>query len=987
MTEKKRNIALLSASSASVVLAAMLASAPAFAQEQEAVLEQIVVTGSRILSPNATSISPVQVVTAESLEQGGFINLQDSLLESPVFGTPGISRTNSNFSTASAGAATVDLRNLGADRTLVLVNGRRFVAGIPTSSQVDLNTIPTKFIERVDILTGGASAVYGSDAVAGVVNIVYKTNFEGVEVDGRFGISERGDGTERSTDILVGGNFAEGRGNIISYLGYSFQGAIFSRDRERSAIDQISEGAAITGDPADFFTPRAPFFSSFAPQGRFFTTGGQFTFAPDGTLLNGFSTNGSATRNADGFNRSAFRTIAIPTERFLLATQAHYDINDHVTLFTEGTFAATQTRTELEPFPLDSGDLFPSTAGSYNIEFNDGGTTIRNPFVPDAIYNAATDTNGDGLRDISFSRRLSEVGNRGNAADRTTFRLLTGLKGALPFLEGWNYEAFYAFGQTEESQVSGGQVNVQNFANALQVITDVNDRDGDGNTTEAICLSDDARAQGCVPANPFGFGSISPEATDYIVAPGLLKTLTTQQVAGLNFSGSIIELPAGPLSVSIGGEWRNEFSNSQFDALQQAGLNAGNAIPATTGDFEVKEGYFEALIPIFKNQFLADSFNVRGAVRVSKYSTVDTVTSWNVGFDWAPHPDIRFRAVRATTVRAPNIGELFSPPSQNFPTGLNDPCVGVTATTGGILGAQCRAFPGVNANIAQNGAFTLTQADIQGISGFDRGNPDASEERGRSWTAGVVISPKSFDLLRNTNLTIDYFRIRISDALVSTPRQFILDQCFSQGVQSFCDFITRRATGAGANSAGSLEFIDSAVTNSGGLFTSGLDVNLTQRFDLESINLPGVLNFRAAYTHTFDGFVTPLPGSDPDPFAGEVGASKNRFLADFVYNWGPVTFSWRTTYIGPASLDDQFLAGFDLEPGSVGIGRVIYNDIQLRTQIGKSFEWYVGVDNLFDKDPPPIITGLPGNDTGTETDAGTYDPIGRRIYTGVKLRF
>ena len=322
----------------------------------------IVVTGSRIASPALVSASPLQVIDAQNIDDSGTPNLQSVLLQNPAFGTPGISRTNSNFSTSSAGVATVDLRNLGSDRTLVLVDGRRFVAGIPGSATVDLNTIPAQFIERVDVLTGGASAVYGSDAVAGVVNIIYKKNFQGVELGGQVGISEEGDSAEKQLNLTIGGNFGDDRGNVIAYIGYTKEGAVFSRDRDRSAVDQISTGGGLSGDANTFFDATRPFFSSFSPQGRLFVGNTQFTYDPQGNLVSGFSTNGTATRQANGFNRSAFRTIAIPTERYLLATRANYEVSSAANVFLEGTFASTKVVTELEPFPLDSSGsngIFP----------------------------------------------------------------------------------------------------------------------------------------------------------------------------------------------------------------------------------------------------------------------------------------------------------------------------------------------------------------------------------------------------------------------------------------------------------------------------------------------------------------------------------------------------------------------------------------------------------------------------------------------------
>ncbi len=997
---------------ASTIIAGSVLTLPALAQTAspaaEPEVEAIIVTGSRIASPTLTSPSPLQVITAEAIRESGAVNIQDLLLENPAFGTPGISRTNSNFSTSSAGVATVDLRDLGSDRTLVLVNGRRFVAGVPGSSTVDLNTIPTQFIERVDVLTGGASAIYGSDAVAGVVNFIYKKNFQGVEAGGQFGLSEDGDDIRRQANLTFGSNFADDRGNVIVHLGYSNEGAVFTRDRSISAIDQASTGAFVTGDPADFFKVTRPFNSSFAPQGRFFRAPGVTagTFDANNNFITGFSTNGSPTRSADGFNRSAFRTIAIPTERYIFAANANYELATGVEAFFEGTYAKTLTTTELEPFPLASSDLFPATGGFFNIENRQldatgapTGPLVVNPFVPAGLLAVLQDNDGDGLRDVSFTRRLSDVANRGNRANRDTFRFLGGLRGDV--FSNFKWEVFYGYGQTSESQVSSGQFNVVNFRNALNVTRDA--------TGALVCTDANAREEGCVPVNVFGRNTINAAGLRYVDAPSFLSTTTGQKLAGANIAGNLFDpFGQGPIGIALGVEYRKETAVSEFDALQQAGLNGGNAIPATRGEFDVKEAYGEIRIPILTDNFIKE-FSINGAGRVSDYSTVGTVYSYNGGVEFAPVEDVRFTAIWARSTRAPNVNELFSPPSQTFPTGLQDPCIGVTATATGTLATICRSYPGVVANIAANtgvgtdpvtgnpftNAFTLNQSDLQGVSGFDRGNPLLGEEKSDSFTARVILNPRSIDALRNLAITVSYFNIRVKDAIVATPRQFILDQCFGQGLQSFCGFLTRRPTALGSNTAGSLDEIDSASTNSGGLRTRGIDVTVNYTQDLEKLGIPGKLNLNGSYTHMLEGVVFPLPGADPDFFDGEVGSAKDRFFVSAGYSLAGFNLVLRGTYIGASYLDDQFLAGFDDAQGNPltrrsQFGRVapeFYGDVQARYSVNDLFTFYVGADNVLNNKPPVLPSGLPGNITGTETASDVYDPFGRRFYAGATLRF
>jgi iron complex outermembrane recepter protein len=958
--------------------AAALAQDAAAPAPEAAAPQRVEVTGSRIRSLNADSPSPIQVISAEEIQASGVTNIQELLLKIPNTGTPTISRTNSNFQTSSVGISTIDLRNLGEARTLVLVNGRRYVAGVPGDSAVDLNTIPVQFVERVEIITGGQSSVYGSDAVAGVVNFILKKDFEGVELDVKYGESSQGDDRRREANITFGTNSANGRANLMGHIAVSKQGAVFSRDREASAVDQISLGAAFTGLPEDMFTPVRPFYSSFTPQGRFasnFDADGNalfnVTYDRSGNLIPP-STNGPNGDGVDatGFNRSDFRTIAVPTNRALFAAKGNYEFAENQTAFFEGTYAGTKTIAELEPFPLGSDAIFPGTGGLVPAESLVNGVLVRNPIVPDNIFAGLTDNDGDGLRDYFFTRRLSEVGARGATADRDMYRILSGVRGAIG--GSWEYEGYAAYGSTHESQVSGGQVNVLNFRNALQAIPDPT-------TGEPVCLDANARAEGCVPINVFGFNSISPAALKYIQAPQLLVTSTTQKLVGVSVTGEAAQLPAGPLGVVFGGEYRKEFSSSEFDALTQAGLNAGNAIPKTEGSFDVKELFAEVNVPILKDAPGAKLLDFGAAIRAGDYSTVGNTTSWNANFKWEPVTDFRVRATSSVSTRAPNINELFSPPSQTFPSDLVDPCVGVTLTSTTPQSEGCRADPGVLRNIQANGTFTLNQPDIQGISGFDRGNPLLNDEKGKSWTFGLSFTPRtSFGRL---NMSADYFKIKIEDAIVPTPRQFILDQCYS-GDPTFCQFIVRRPQSTGQNSAGSIDLIDSAVTNSGGLVSEGIDL----AFGLSSKVGPGEISGQLTWTHMLQDYIVPLPGAERDQRKGEVGFAKDKALLTIGYEWGDFGITSSTTYIGASALDDQFLASYGLAPGSVKVKEKFYNDFQFTYAPTKSTELYLGINNAFDTKAPPIITGLPSNNTGAETDAGTYDPIGRRWYVGIRVK-
>lgn len=943
---------------------------------QTAPSQRIEVTGSRILSTNAASPTPVQVLTAADIAASGAVNLQELILKSPVFGTPTISRTNSNFITSSVGVSTIDLRNLGEDRTLVLVNGKRYVAGQSGSAAIDLNTIPTDFIERVEVLTGGASSMYGSDAVGGVVNIIFKKSITGVHLDASIGQSQEGDDKLKKFSASFGANSGDGKTRLMGHFSVSEQGAVYSKDRAISAVDGFSRSEAVTGDPADIFVNQTPFYSSFAPQGRFFYQGGNRTFDANGNLIP-FSTNGPNGDGvgATGYNRNAIRTIAVPTKRLLFAATGQHEVNEKATVYVEGTYAATRTTSQLEPFAVDSsGGTNPIYAGGGFVPAESlvNGVKVKNPYMPQALFNLLTDRDGDGLKDYNFTRRLSDIANRGNTADRDTFRILGGVKGDIT--STWNYDAYAAYGYTREAQAGTGQVNAANFRYALEAITDAN-----GN---AVCRDPVARASGCVPVNIFGANTISPAAAAYIHAPSNLNTRITQSFVGATVSGEPFSMPAGPVGVAFGAEYRKETSSDVADSLTQQGLNLGNARPITKGSFDVKEVFGELKLPLLKDLPAVKSLDAQLAVRSGKYSSAGNTTSWNTGLDWAINPILRVRASSAQSTRAPNIAELFQGPSQTFPAGLVDPCVGVTATSTGAVSEACRKDPGVMANIALNGKFTLTQADLQGISGFNKGNPNLEAEKGRSTTIGLVIAPPLGQGMGRLDFTLDYYKIKISDAINLPGRQFQLAQCYG-GDAKFCKDITRRQVGIGANSVGALAIINASVENTGGQFNEGVDLSVSyaNRFG------PGQFSSRLNYTRLLKSWTKTTPDAERDYSTGELGAPKDRFVLSLGYDVGNLGVHTNVTYKGKSYLDDQFMVPSEYPKEAGKIASNTITDLQVNYKFGKALQAYFGVNNLFNTKPPLIPSGLPGNDTGTETDAGTYDPIGRRYYLGMRYSF
>lgn len=904
--------------------------------------EEVIVTGSRIARPEVEATTPIQVVSAETIESKGSQNIVDILEKLPAVGTATYSRANSNFSTFGNGVSTINLRNMDDKRTLVLINGRRLVSGIGGTSTVDINNIPTDLVKNVEVMTGGASAVYGSEAVAGVVNFILKDDFEGLAFRAQGGRTTHSDSGRTMGALTMGRNFGD-TGNITVNVQHDEDNGLRSKRRKISEED-------------------VPFRSSYVPQGLFSTENTDYTYDENNNLIDSFDV------NTNGFNRNAERYISVPLERTLITALGHVGIADSAEAFFEASYSKMKSRSRLEALATDNSDA----------ELPDGtvleGLSLDNPFIPDVIRDEMI---ANGETTLSFRKRMNGVFDRSNRNDRDFYRGVAGLRGDL--VQTWKWEAYVEQSRTKEDTASETALR-DRYYYALDAVTI---------SGQIVCRDAAARAAGCAPFNPFGFNSVSQEAADYITNNGQLDTYLAkvrQRVAALNLTGSLFPLPAGDVQVATGIEWREERSSERYSEDTQAGNTMGNAAGNTTGKYTVREAYVETIVPLLSDLPAVDKLDFEGAVRIGDYSTVGSVFSWKTGLNWAPTASVKVRGMYSVATRAPNITELYSARAQTFPTGITDPCEGVTATRSEAWDDYCRSLPGIAAEIAANGVFEYDDnTDRQSIEGYDYGNPDVKEEKGKTLTLGLVLTPAA---LPNFSVSIDYFDIKIKDAITLFPRQAAVDNCvYSLGTSDVCSLVTREgATTPRPRTPGTVFNIDSPYLNASSIKTAGVDLGLRYGFDFG-------LNTALTYTYLDKLTLRPAPGMPVENNRGQLNGDgrlgagfKHRAQLDLAYKLNALDLSWTVNY--QSKIKDT-LEDPALDPDVNSVKAYFYHSMQARYHLGTEDKYavYFGVDNVFDKKPPVLGQNAASYVTGTETAADSYDVIGRFVYTGLQLTF
>jgi len=951
----------------------VVAISAAHAQEapaEPAAPARVEVTGSRIATANLESVSPVTVVGAKDIALEGVKSVESLLNNLPqVFADQGGSISN-----GSSGTATVNLRNFGADRTLVLVNGRRLPSGSPRNTAADLNQIPAALIKRVEVLTGGAGAIYGSDAVAGVVNFIMNDNFQGVQIDSNYqfynhdqnggpvvdAAKRRGfpiaddvgaDAKIKDISLLLGGNFADGKGNAVVFFGYKKEDPVLQSQRDFSScsLDGFSSGNTFNCGGSGTSFP-----------GRFITATGDRTVADANGNVRPYV---AAT---DQYNFGPLNYYRRPTERYTFSSFTHYDINDKARLYTEASFHDDSTVAQIAPSGLFGQDA-------------SGANAIRweNPLLSDAWRSALGMTGPGDTADVLIFRRNVEGGGRQDDQRHTSYRGVIGIKGDVG---AWRYDAFAQVGKVLYSETYFNDFSIARSARALDVVPGANG--------QPVCRSfADGTDTNCVPYNIWSLGGVTQEALAYLQTPGFQRGSTSQTVQGINLSSDLGEygltIPGSNegVGVAFGWEHRTEKLDLNADAAFSTGDLAGQGGPtqSVAGQFSVRDYFAETRIPILQKQPFADQLTVTASYRKSDYSTGHKTNSYGAGIEWAPVEQAKFRFSYQRAARAANIVELFSPRGLGLFGMSSDPCAGSTPSASL---AQC-ALTGVTAaqygNIQDSPALQYNQ-----IGG---GNPDLEPETSDSYTLGLVLTPT-----RNSSITIDAFDMKVEGTIGGLPASTTLTQCLNTGDPTFCSLITRDRLGT----LWALPTAQVIATNQnlGMMQTKGVDLGANYRMKMGAW---GGLDLSLMGTYLKEFRQEDFPGSGEYDCAGLHGTTcgtpmpkwRHKLRAVWATPWRGLELGATWRYIRGTKLDqtsdNPVLAG-DFEPADERMAARSYLDLVGNYQINDNFTFRVGMNNALDKDPPVsgVVAAVFGNGN---TYPQVYDTLGRHVFLNLTAKF
>jgi outer membrane receptor protein involved in Fe transport len=967
-------------------------------------VEEVVVTGSRLsVNKNLTAAAPILTVSQEELQVRGNTRIEDfiNVLPQVFAGQAG------EVSNGASGTSSLNLRGLGSQRTLVLIDGRRLPYGSSSTIAANLDLIPPQLIERVDVVTGGKSAVYGSDAVGGVANFILKSDFEGIELDVQGGFAQNGNGVEffdnvlraggqpvpgSSTDgeelniaLTLGANPADGRGNATIFASYQVNDEITQDNRSISACalgantgPQSFEGFGCVGS-ANF---------------RLFGGPGGFGFQEeDGTVIP------FAGGPAQTFNFGPFNFFQRPRERFTIYARGHYDITESLTAFADFSFTNNSSDAQIAPTASFGIGAYSINCDNPFIQGNSGpngtGIALRDTFgcnTADADGNLPGDVSG-----ITASHRNVEGGPRNSFLNNTAWRLVGGLRGSI--VENWDFEVFGQFSRTNDESSATNDFVVANLQQALFVVEDEN-----GN---AVCRDPSG---GCVPYNIFQRGAngeslVTQEALDFIQGIGIVTGKTEQVVVGGNVQTNLseygIQSPWSDANVGLllGVEYREDILESTPDNVSQiAGggfTGVGGATLPVAGSLDVTEFFAELQVPLVTDKEFFQELTVNGEYRYSDYGvsgngvTNDFSTdAYGVSLTWAPIEDVRFRAQYQRAVRAPNVIELFTGQNQGLANlnqagtnangvGLFDPC----ASDAPIATAEQCARTGVTA--AQFGTILdVISGQTQVITG---GNPLLDPEVSDTYTVGVVITPQAVPGL---TVSVDYFDISVDQAIAAgVGAQVTLDNCLATGDPTFCDLIVRSPAGSLASGGPGFGFISTNL-NIAELTTSGIDFQVNYGFDLADIGAGDLGQIRFDYQATYlDSFAfTPFPGADEIDCAGLFGnACVQPVNPDYRH---VLQTSWDTPWDFSTTVTWRYFAGTDNQSATAAavdqrLRTINYVDWSGNYTINENIRIRAGILNVFNVQAPVSLSS--GPPLGNGNTFPTVFDTGRQFFLGVNF--
>ncbi len=990
---------MLAGAAASVAWAQAPAQAPA---NDTTAVEQVVVTGSRIRTPNLQSNVPVTSVTAAQVQNTGVVSVGDVLNELPSIRST-FSSSNSTRFIGTAGLNFLDLRGLGTTRTLVLVNGRRHVSSSEGSNEVDVNTIPTDLIDRIDVVTGGNSAIYGSDAIGGVVNFVLRRNFDGLQLRAQDGISSRGDGNAWFVSATAGRNFADDRGNAALSVEYAKQEDIYFSDRrqyrERGGFVVVDSDPAGAPNGSDGIPDRifvADIHSVLISEGGTFQAScipgnaltclpnGQarlFRFQPNGGLQEAdygidFRPLANSSAGGNGSTLRRYGQLQPQTQRLAVNFLGHFDVNSAFRPYAELKFVRNKvfqqsSPTFDQPTLLNSGDLI----------------SLDNPFLSPETRAFIAARLPAGATSFRLNRNNLDLGAREESIRRDTYRGVVGVEGDLG--SAWRYDVSATYGEFRKRALSRNNRVEQRYAYALDAV-----RDPSGQIVCRVTVDPSARVAylptlepyvagdvaACVPLNPFGEGAPSAAARSYVNTTSRADGKQTQTVLSGSISGDTspwFSLPAGPIGLAAGAEYRRETAREEYDELVRLGGTFLNAIPVFDPPaFSVKEAFAEIRVPVLANMRWAEELSVNGAVRGADYKgSTEKVLAYNAGLIYAPISDLRFRVNYSKSVRAPLLAELYSAATQNFAS-VTDPCDVANIGSGTATRAANCAAAGVPTGFINE----ETRASTLEIT--SAGNPDLREETAKSWTIGAVLQPR---FASGLTMSVDYYDIKLQDVIASVAPQQVLNNCYDAADLNnvFCGlFQWDPATNffvPGSLQDTSLNFAKRRAR--------GVDSDITYRRDLGGA---GTLNLRGTVTYVIqrDNYPFIDDPNRPDQILYELGDPRWAFNVSAQWQKDKLTLGYQGRYIGKMSVDviENIKSVGGRPPQNADYAQinyypdVMYHDVTAEYAFNSHYTVYGGVENLFDRLPPYRLTGA-------GEGSGIYDNRGRFLYLGVRANF